>query len=43
MRALREAQYCRTNAGTDYAAAVKRLEIALAEAERASGASAKTS
>jgi hypothetical protein len=43
IRALREAQYCRTNAGTDYAAAVKRLEIALAEAERASGASAKTS
>ena len=43
IRALREAQYCRATAGTDYSAAVKRLETALAEAERASGASATTS
>lgn len=39
IRAMREAQYCRANAGTDYKAAVKQLEKALAEAERASGVS----
>lgn len=39
IRAMRDAQYCRLNAGTDYVAAVKRLQKALAEAEHASGVS----
>ncbi|MFS2089019.1 hypothetical protein [Paenarthrobacter nicotinovorans] len=36
-RAMREAEYCRVTAGTDYRAAVERLAVALAAAERAAG------
>ncbi|MDR6988625.1 hypothetical protein J2Y66_003129 [Paenarthrobacter nitroguajacolicus] len=36
-RAMREAEYCRVTAGTDYRAAVERLAEALREAERAAG------
>ncbi|GAA3270885.1 hypothetical protein [Paenarthrobacter aurescens] len=36
-RAMREAEYCRVTAGTDYRAAVERLADALREAERAAG------
>jgi len=36
-RAMREAEYCKVTAGTDYRAAVERLAQALATAERAAG------
>ncbi|MBP2268180.1 hypothetical protein J3A64_003644 [Pseudarthrobacter sp. PvP004] len=36
-RAMREAEYCKMTAGTDYRAAVERLAEALAAAERAAG------
>ncbi|MDP9937292.1 hypothetical protein J2T11_003663 [Paenarthrobacter nicotinovorans] len=36
-RAMREAEYCKVTAGTDYRAAVERLAQALTEAERAAG------
>ncbi|ASN18328.1 hypothetical protein [Arthrobacter sp. YN] len=36
-RAMREAEYCKVTAGTDYRAAVERLTEALATAERAAG------
>ena len=36
-RAMREAEYCKVTAGTDYRAAVERLAEALAAAERAAG------
>ncbi|MCZ9884373.1 hypothetical protein [Arthrobacter sp. B2a2-09] len=40
VRALQEAQRCRVTAGTDYPRAVERLDVAMAEAEAAAGASA---
>jgi hypothetical protein len=40
VRALQEAQRCRLTAGTDYARAVERLDVAMAEAEAAAGVSA---
>ncbi len=36
-RAMREADYCKVTAGTDYRAAVARLAEALTAAERAAG------
>ncbi len=36
-RAIREAEYCKVTAGTDYRAAVEHLADALTEAERAAG------
>ncbi|MFJ4170541.1 hypothetical protein ACIPY3_13610 [Paenarthrobacter sp. NPDC089714] len=36
-KAIREAEYCKVTAGTDYGAAVERLAQALTEAERAAG------
>ncbi|MDQ0102725.1 hypothetical protein J2T10_002378 [Paenarthrobacter nicotinovorans] len=39
-RAMREAEYCRVTAGTDYRAAVERLAEALAAAELAAGVAA---
>ncbi|MDQ0029770.1 hypothetical protein [Arthrobacter bambusae] len=41
VRALQEAQRCRLSAGTDYARAVERLDVAMAEAEAAAGVSAQ--
>ncbi|WP_442544209.1 hypothetical protein ACSBOX_21110 [Arthrobacter sp. KN11-1C] len=40
VRALQEAQRCRLTAGTDYARAVEKLDVAMAEAEAAAGVSA---
>lgn len=41
MRAMREAEHCRMTPGTDYPAAVGRLEQALADAEHAAGVPAE--
>ncbi|MGH7753852.1 MAG: hypothetical protein ACREN5_13650, partial [Gemmatimonadales bacterium] len=41
LSAMREAERCRLTAGTDYAAAVGRLEQALADAEHAAGVPAE--
>jgi hypothetical protein len=40
VRALQEAQRCRLTAGTDYARAVEKLDVAMVEAEAAAGVSA---
>ena len=40
VRALQEAQRCRLTAGTDYARAVEKLNVAMVEAEAAAGVSA---